>query len=203
MERGFAEEKLLQNPYGVDLTMFKPTRLAADDVYDLIMVGGWSYRKGCDLLIEVCRKYQFHLLHVGSIVDLPFPNDKNMIHVDSVDQKLLINYYSQARVFVLPSREDGFGMVLSQALICGLPIVCSKDTGGRDLQNFLDDKKWIIEMKEYSVEELAKCIHEGLKLSKTQVGVRLYSQDVFQKLAWTAYGKRYNENIKTIFLDVN
>lgn len=198
IERGISEDKLLQNPYGVDLSMFKSTELLADNTYDLIMVGGWSYRKGCDLLIEVCKKYQFRFLHVGSIVDLEFPKNENMTHVDSVDQKLLTNYYSMARVFVLPSREEGLAMVQPQALVCGLPIVCSKHTGGRDLQKKLDDEKWIIEMKEYSVEELAQCIQAALELSKTQKGRRSYSNDIEDKLTWGAYGKRYKNHLNMV-----
>lgn len=201
IKRGVNKVKLLQNPYGVDLSMFKPTILRTDnkDAYDLIMVGGWSYRKGCDLLIEVCRKFQFRLLHVGSIVDLPFPNNENMTHINAVNQKLLVSYYSMAKVFVLPSREDGFGMVLSQAVLCGLPIVCSKDTGGKDLQNFLNDKKWIISMKKHSVDELKNCIHEALNLARTQKGVRSYSNNDAVKLTWEAYGIRYNNNIQSLF----
>jgi len=191
IDRDVDAVKLIQNPYGVDLSMFSPTKLTDGLTYDLIMVGGWSYRKGCDLLIDVCRKNNFKLLHVGSMVDLEFPQDSNMTHVDSVDQRLLINYYQQARIFVLPSREEGLSMVQAQALVCGLPIVCSRHTGGRDLRNLLVDKQWIVEMQEYSVGELEKCIIEALELSKKQKGLRCYSEGVVDQLSWAAYGRRY------------
>lgn len=198
IENGIKEDKLIQNPYGVDLIMFRPTELVKDNVFDLIIVGGWSYRKGCDVLTEVCLKYQYRLLHVGSIVDLPFPSHKNMVHFDSVDQKILFNFYEQARVFVLPSREEGLAMVQLQAVVCGLPIVCSKHTGGRDLLQFLEQKKWIVEMEEYSSEELANCINKALKLSKTQTGIRSYSKNLNDKFDWRAYGKRYSLNLERI-----
>lgn len=190
------EWKLIVNPYGVDLKQFHPTRLSGR--YDIIMVGGWRYEKGCDLLINVCRKYHYSLLHVGAIVNLDFPESPYMHHVDAVNQNTLITYYSQARIFVLPSRSDGFGMVLSQALACGLPIVCSKETGGRDLKNLLSDKKWIIEMQDFSVEDLNRCIKEALLLSKTQTGKRNYAHDDIYNLTWEAYGKRYNMNIERV-----
>lgn len=200
IERGIAENKLIQNPYGVDLSMFKSTELIEDNIFDLIVVGAWSYQKGCDLLIEVCRKNNYRLLHVGTLVDVLFPTESNMTHINSVDQSFLINYYAQARVFVLPSRQDGLAMVQVQALACGLPIVCSKNTGGRDLRKFLDDNKWIIEMQDYTVNELSNCIYQALELSKTQLGVRSYSDNVVEQLTWGAYGKRYNENIMTLKL---
>jgi glycosyltransferase involved in cell wall biosynthesis len=179
--------------------MFKPTTLDKDKPYDVIMVGGWSYVKGCDLLVKFFKKSDLTFLHVGAIVNLPFPNVKNMTHIDSVDQKQLINYYSKARVFVLPSRTEGFGMVLSQAIVCGLPIVYSKNTGGPDLKNILKDKKWMIEMESFNVEVLEKCLREALILAHTQKGDRNYAHNILDSLTWEAYGKRYDFSLKQIF----
>jgi starch synthase len=202
IDRGFAKEKLLQNPYGVDLSMFRSTQLTQEKPYDVIMVGGWSYVKGCDLLEEFFKNSNLTFLHVGAIGNLPFPNLKNMTHVASVDQSELINYYAQARVFVLPSRAEGLAMVQSQALACGLPIVCSKDTGGRDLKNLLEDKKWIIEMEEFSVSALQTALNEALALAHTQVGLRNYTKNIVGSLTWEAYGSRYDENLKKINVEI-
>lgn len=198
IERGVPEKKMIQNPYGVDLFMFSPTQLVDTNSYDVIMVGGWSYRKGCDLLIEFFRKSELSFLHVGPIVDITFPTQHNMTHVDSVDQKKLIDYYKQSKVFVLASREEGLAMVQSQAVVCGLPLVCSKDSGGRDLRNFLNDKDWIIEMENFSITALSNSLDEALLLAKKQIGVRDYVNDLTDSLTWEAYGKRYNNNIKNI-----
>jgi glycosyltransferase involved in cell wall biosynthesis len=165
------------------------------------MVGQWCYRKGCDLLTEACLHIlKKKLLHVGSVVDCPLPNHPLFTHVDSVNEPQLVNYYMQAKIFALPSREEGLALVQPQALICGLPIVCSKDTGGRDLRNFLDDRKWIIEMPETTVECLAECIMKALALADTQPeGKRNYAGKAIEQLTWEAYGKRYNENIFRIY----
>lgn len=198
IERGVSEQKLIQNPYGVDLSMFAPTELSSEKNYDVIMVGGWSYRKGCDLLIEYFKETELTFLHVGPIVDLSFPDRNNMTHVDSVDQKKLIDYYKKAKIFVLVSREEGLAMVQSQALVCGLPIVCTKDTGGRDLRNFLEDKKWIIELQNFTIQDLDLSIKEALILAQTQTGFRSYSTSVSDSLNWNAYGNRYNKNLEKI-----
>lgn len=196
LEHGIDSNKLFVNPYGVDLSQFSPTECTNE--YDIIMVGGWRYEKGCDLLVEVCRKYHYRLLHVGSIVNMDFPIDANMHHVDSVDQSLLIEYYKQAKVFVLPSRSEGLALVQAQALACGLPIVCSKDTGGRDLRDFLDDKRWIIEMRELTVDELNRCIKEALGLSEMQREERNYALKAIDSFTWESYGMRYAKFIQNI-----
>lgn len=193
---GIPVTKLLVNPYGVDLTEFPPTQLYMKEQFDLIYVGGWRHEKGSDLLIRLCEKFGYSLLHVGGIVNLDFPNIKNMTHVDPVPQSELTNYYKRAKVFVLPSRADGFGMVMTQAVGSGLPVVCSKETGGRDLRGLIDDKKWMIEMNELTVEELKRCVDLALKLASGQEGIRDYTSK--EKLTWESYGDRYMNNLLKI-----
>ena len=199
IDRGILKEKLIRNPYGVDLSMFKPTKLTDDKPYDVIMVGTWCYDKGCDVLSTFFKNSELRLLHVGTIGDVCFPNRKNMTHINPVKQEELTKYYAKARIFVLPSRGEGLAMVQSQAIASGLPIVCSKDSGGRDLRNFLEEKKWIIEMEELTVEELSNCIDAALELAKAQSGFRSYiGKTEIDNLSWEAYGKRYEENLKKI-----
>lgn len=185
IERGFPIEKLFVNPYGVDLGDFQPEE--GNKEYEVVMIGGWNYRKGVDLLMQACEELNLSLLHVGGIGDIPFPNKHGFIHIAPVDQKLLRQYYNRGRIFVLASREDGFGMVLSQALSCGLPIVCSKDTGGSDIGELTGMKDWIFEMEEYTVEELKRQILLALDFSKTCDPKTLR----LENLSWEAYGKRY------------
>ena len=197
IDNGICHKKILKNPYGVDLKMFYPTELNNNN-FDLIMVGGWSYRKGCDLIIEICKRRNFQFLHVGPIVDLEFPCLSNMVHVDAVNQNQLIDYYSKAKVFVLPSREEGLAMVQVQALACGLPIICTAHTGGHDLKELLEDKIWVIEMNSLTVSELERCIEQGLELAKKNSGKRSYSHECLENFSWNKYGERYSNNIYNI-----
>jgi glycosyltransferase involved in cell wall biosynthesis len=131
-------DKLFYNPYGVDLSMFplRPDR-GPSELLSLLFIGTWSLQKGCDLLAEGVRKIRsVRLTHVGAIGDLAFPTgDDQFVHVDPVPQAELARFYAAADVFVLASRQDGFGVVLSQALASGLPVICTDRTGGPDLQH--------------------------------------------------------------------
>ena len=51
----------------------------------------------------------------------------------SVPQADLPKIMSESHVLVLPSIEDGFGLVMSQAMACGCPVIASTNTGGEDL----------------------------------------------------------------------
>ncbi len=197
LQNGYFRDNIFVNNYGFDTSQFTSTCLS-EDAYDLIYVGRWSYLKGCDLLTEACRKKNYKLLHVGSIFDMDFPKMKNLTHIDAVEQLKLKYFYSHAKVFVLPSRTEGFGMVLCQAAACGLPIVCSKNTGGPDLKKYTISKEWIITMDNYTVDSLIQCIETALQLSKTQKGFRSYLKASFIEASWDGYGRRYNEFLKSI-----
>lgn len=197
IENGYNEKKVFMNPYGVSVENFRPTELASD-AYDCIVVGQWCKRKGSDMVSAVCKRYGYRLLHVGSIVDIDFPQEPNFTHVDAVPESQLVNYYSKAKVFLFPSYEDGFGLVLIQAAACGLPIVCSPNTGGPTLRDMLSDKKWIVIMNSVSEEELNLGILKALELSNSQKGERNYVDNDLQQLTWKSYGERYGQFLKEL-----
>ena len=132
-----AHAKLFKNPYGVDLEMFPSVRRHdSGKELSLLFVGTWSLQKGCDLLVSAMAQTPgVRLVHVGSIGrDLAFPtDDPRFVHIDPVPQTELRRFYAEADAFVLASRQDGFGVVLAQALASGLPVICTDRTGGADL----------------------------------------------------------------------
>lgn len=196
MKHGFPENKIFVNNYGFNNTQFKSTTYSGP--YDIIMVGTWSYRKGCDLLIEACRQKHYKLLHVGPHTDLNIPPNSNITDIGTVDQRELLQYYQQARVFVLPSREEGLALVQMQAAACGLPIVCSTKSGGKDIKKYTQYPEHIIEMKELTVNELCNCIDKALQLALKQQGKREYLGEKIQEASFEGYGNRYNHFLQKI-----
>jgi glycosyltransferase involved in cell wall biosynthesis len=56
-----------------------------------------------------------------------------LVHLRGVPQTELYKYFSNSSVYVLPSIEDGFGMVISEAMACKVPVICSTNAGACDL----------------------------------------------------------------------
>lgn len=127
--------KLFVSPYGVDLEQFPLRNVTpASSNPTLLFVGHWSRRKGVDVLSEAVEAIEgVRLIHVGALLDCPFPNHPRFIHFDPVSQLKLKEFYEVAHVFVLASREEGLALVQAQAIASGLPLVCTDRTGGADL----------------------------------------------------------------------
>lgn len=191
--------KLFINPYGVDLSMFPPTILEKDN-YDVIMVGNWSWMKGCDLLEEACKRLNLKLLHVGSCA-MQFPKEKEFTDIGCVDQSLITNYMKKAKIFVLASRQEGLAMVQLQAISSGLPLVCSKFTGGETLKCMINNSEWITVFNPYNIEALCDSITKALNLAKRQQGLRNYVDNINETFSTEAYGKRYNDFLLKLIND--
>ncbi len=61
---------------------------------------------------------------------------KNVHWFGACSREELLSHYQSADVFVFPSFFEGFGLVLLEAMACGLPVLASDATAAPDL---LDD----------------------------------------------------------------
>jgi glycosyltransferase involved in cell wall biosynthesis len=135
-------------PYYCDLSNFlaQERRPVPASKMIFFFCGQMNRRKGVDLLLTafdrlVTKGLDVHLLLVGREAELSqflratTPASRARIHYAGFQPpQLLPEYFSQADVFILPSRYDGWGVVVNQALGAGLPVICSDAVGaGLDL----------------------------------------------------------------------
>jgi starch synthase len=190
--------KLFYNPYGVDLAMFPARRekLPAEP-FSFLFVGTWSLQKGCDLLAKALRKVPgVRLTHVGAIDDLDFPSgDDRFVHVDPVPQPELARFYAAADMFVLASRQDGFGVVLLQALASGLPVICTDRTGGPDLAHTPALAARITVVPAGDVAALGYAIAAWCDRLRARADLPPLAAADRKTLSWAAYGRRYGDEL--------
>lgn len=201
IENGIPKVSILYNPYGVNLSVFKPTQKPGDDSFDVIMVGAWWKHKGCDMLAEACiKRLGVKLLHVGSVIDCELPDSPLFKHVDFVPEKELPKFYAQAKVFAMPSLDEGLGLVQLQAAACGLPVVGSTRSGVIDVARLLNNPECCITVEEpITVDSIATAIQHALQYAASQPkGPRTQYGDWVQNLSWETYGSRYYDIIKQI-----
>ncbi len=139
LERDVPEEKIIQVPYGVDLSSFHQVG-KEDDVFRVVFAGGMSIRKGVHYLLRAFTELNLpnsELMLLGGMTDEMKPFFKqyegHYKYVGHVPQSELYKYYSQGSVFVIMSVEEGLALVQPQAMACGLPVICTENTGGGDI----------------------------------------------------------------------
>lgn len=192
-------DKLVVNPYGVDLEVFRSRDAAPEGRPRLLFVGKWSWQKGVDVLVAAVRRLRgtVELLHVGPLGDVPFPDEPGFTHVEPVAQNALVSYYHSAHLLVLPSRQDGYGMVLNQALATGLPVIGSDHSGAVDLaaNPLLRERTWVVRAGD--LESLGKALEDVLSAVRHN-GIEPVSDAQREVLSWQAYGARYNADLQAM-----
>ena len=123
----------------------RPGQPSAGTSKKFLAVGRFSWKhKGFDLLIEAFHLFAQHnrewtLDLVGEGVEEPLYRE--LISRYQLDDRISIHpftnniqqYYSEAQVYVLSSRWEGFGLVLVEAMAHGLPVVSSDLPTSREI----------------------------------------------------------------------
>lgn len=143
VSQGVPAAKLLKIPYGSRLERFYPEDGPStnEEQFRILFVGAAGAQKGFIDLLNAFE--QFHhrgkqLLLIGSLAPealamLARVDQSRITVLGSVPNTQLRQHYSQASVFVLPSIQDGFGMVIGEAMACGCPVIASTNTGASEL----------------------------------------------------------------------
>ncbi len=148
IDHGIDKNKIIKIPYGVNLEEFKETNdifekdKLKDKIFRIIYVGTCSIRKGIFYLIKSFTELNLEnseLLIVGNIdkdikhlMDLHLKN-KKIKYLKAQKQNELYHLYNQSDLFVTCSVEEGLSMVQLQAMSCGLPVICTSNSGGDEI----------------------------------------------------------------------
>lgn len=97
----------------------------------VLCVGQFIHRKGIDILIQSAAKLDesYYFLCIGGKVTPEYRKlcDKygvyNIEFVEFMQQNILSDYYKASDIFVLPTREDIWGLVINEAMSYGLPVI--------------------------------------------------------------------------------
>ena len=117
-----------------DPLAFYPTSKSPLESKRVIAVGRYAYQKGFDLLLRAWEKVEkqtsdWELVIFGQGDRSPYDSLIDELHIDRQRCHLngptenIISEYLNSSVFVFSSRFEGFGMVLVEAMVCGLPVV--------------------------------------------------------------------------------
>lgn len=123
--------------------------------YFILSVGQFIYRKGFDILLEAMKSIHTNVtlcLIGGTPTDeynsiIKKNNLTNIIFRPFLSKDELNEYYKASDLFVLPTREDIWGLVINEAMAQGLPVITTnKCIAGIEL---ISNKKLIVPAENY------------------------------------------------------
>lgn len=126
---GVERSKIAVTPLGVDTAWFDAplpdaafrSRLGLPDDY-LLFIGDDGPRKGLPTLMRALDAELPQLVLAGPGER---PWHESVVRTGYLADSELRSVVAGARALVLPSRDEGFGLPVLEALACGVPVVCS------------------------------------------------------------------------------
>jgi len=197
VEQGVPEAKIIKINYGVNLSRFHQIP-KQDNVFRVIYAGAMTLRKGIQYLLKAFADLNLpnaELWLIGNIsseTETFFKRyEGSFRHFGAMPMHELHKYYAQGSVFGICSLEEGMAMVQPQAMSCGLPLICTTNTGGDDMitdgvEGFVVPIRNVEAIKEkllYLYENHEICVAMG----------QAAKRKVQQGLSWDDYGRSVME----------
>lgn len=202
---GVDEQKIIQIPYGVDLSLFTPKeRYKRDGRFIILYVGAITPRKGLKYLLEAFRKLslpQSELILIGGMA-----GGENLLeryqgaytYIPFLHHEELVRFYQEADLFVFPSLLDSFAMVVLEAMACGTPVIVSENTGAKDaVRNGIDG--YIVPIRD--VEALKQRIDYLYQHRETLEVMGGNARSQAEEYSWEVYRGRVRETVTKIWTE--
>lgn len=186
-------------PNGIDISDYPCRKKRAEVMRQVLFLSRIHEKKGIELLIDAWRSIQksypdWMLNIVGNgeadyidllkhkIKDLGLYGYVNIL--DPVYGHFKVQMYQCSSIFCLPSYSENFGMVIAEAMSCGVPVITTTNCPWE----FLNDTGtgWCIDL---SVENLEKALREAVSMDP----VTLY--EMGQKASQLVHERFYYLNV--------
>ena len=146
---------------------FKVDQVSTLSSKRVVSIGRYAYEKGNDLLLKAwskveksCKDWTLDIYGMGNqtpyrelIQELKIDETRCHLHGSLTNVK---EEYLNSAVFTLPSRFEGFGLVIIEAMACGVPVVAFDCENGP--RNIITNNQDGILVKHFDVDEYAESL---------------------------------------------
>lgn len=200
LDIGINQEKISVIPYGSPLEYFQP-QPKPDNLFRALFVGRVGPRKGVHYLLQSWQDLQLAKAELLLVGINEFPHqwlsqyEDSFRYVSTVPHGLLNQYYSAANVLVFPSLVEGFGLVILEAMTCGIPVITTPNTAGADI--ITDGKDgFIVPIRDVEAlkEKIAWCYNRPQELAEMGKAARRKAEE----LTWDLYRHKLGNKVKEV-----
>ncbi|HIT65718.1 MAG TPA: glycosyltransferase family 4 protein [Candidatus Merdisoma merdipullorum] len=204
---GAAPERCFISFLTVDLERYKISKEERDGkrlANRLLYVGSLIERKGLDLLFRALKgiKEPYTLTIVGNgpekdrlqcLAEELQIQDKveflGYLHQDELKKE-----YIQSGIFVLPTREDCFALVILEAMCAGLPIICSQYADGS--YDLIEEGVNGCVIDPYNTENFRSCLKRMLERPDMAARMGEASEEKLEKFYFQEVSKGFMEAVR-------
>ena len=171
----------------------------------ILCVGSLIERKGVDLLLHALAKvksdYSLYLAGDGEekaalkTLAEELKISEKVHFLGQLNRAELLTHYANSDLFVFPTREDCFALVILEAMCSGLPIICSKYADGaydlieKGVNGLIADP--------YDTEKFAASIDEVLSDENLRNKMQMESGKVLHRFRFENVAKEYMAAIES------
>lgn len=204
-DKGVAKERIYTIPYGYEQECIKPEikKKKENAPLRILYVGRITHEKGVHHLLSALSKINekdFDLTLAGSYTAEPklyeqYKEKKNYNFAGFMPKSKLYELYQESDILVVPSLSDGYGLVVLEAMSCGVPVVASSCTGASSIiENGVNG----IRYNAYSEIELKKAILWFIQNRKCLESMKVAAKTTVKQYTWENYYKKVREAVNCI-----
>jgi glycosyltransferase involved in cell wall biosynthesis len=196
---------------GVDIDRFRPAARDADvsgrSTFTFVFVGTATRRKGFDLLLESVEQLleeglSFRVLVAGNIEKSLLTGRERalqgIVEYGRIGHDELVSVLRHGDCLLLPSRVDSFGMVVPEAMACGLPVIVTAMVGAKQL---VDEGRngFVVPAgnREALAERMRWSINNRMRLNQMSGAARAAAEQV----SWNHYRHRFAAAVEDVLLN--
>lgn len=202
------EETVTVIPNGIDTETFKPMPEIRRNPWQIITTASSDQPlKGLSILLNAIAKIrdefpELQLLVIGSLKPNGDTEKELMMlalqdcvqFVSGISTSRLVAEYALAKIAVVPSLYEGFGLPAGEALACGIPLICSN---GGALPEVVGDAAWLVNAGD--IDQLADALRvllcDDIRCTELSERGRAHS---LQHLSWPIVGERLTDYYRHI-----
>ncbi len=183
---------------GVDTKIFYPDYNIKNKKLKVFFIASLTYKKGLDILLPLIDKFgnngniEFNIAGDGPLKK-EIVKRKNIIYHGIVSENRLSELYRTSDLFVYPSKDDYYGLVVLESLSSGLFVLCSENLKG----NFDDFKNKYLLYIENNVDSYYNIINNIIKnrdiINHDKILGYNYIKDNYD---WEVIGKKFFDYLK-------
>jgi glycosyltransferase involved in cell wall biosynthesis len=207
VQSSFGNDRFFVTGNGIDLSVFMP-KLELAKLYEACYFGRLEHQKGTDVLLK-CWKYVVDKFPNAKLLIIGEGNEKYTLYCKSLGKQLglenniiftgwvsddeVVRLLNISKIFVFPSRYEGFALAVAEAMACGLccvisdiPVLRENFSGAADFAG-LDNPN-----------NFADLILHYLQNEKERIKLGLKAVQLAQTKGWDSVAKIETRIIKSI-----